>query len=82
MALSGKLQEVCVTKDDDNEVVRTQYFNFSDLSIQDLKIEEEDRIALVYEKLLSSPKDIFSFKHFYQLLSCCVRNKKRVNWTP
>jgi hypothetical protein len=44
MALSGELQETSIVNDD-NDVIHTQFFNFSELNIEGLKVEE-DKIAL------------------------------------
>jgi hypothetical protein len=80
MILNGEFEAVCssTTDNDGNEVVPTQFFNFDDLHIENLKVKNEDKIALINQETLLSSKELFTFGHFCQLLSCCIGDKKRI----
>ncbi len=84
MILNGEFEAVCssTTDNDGNEVVPIQFFNFDDLHIENLKVKNENKIALINQEMLLSSKELFAFGHFYQLLSCCIGDKKRIARTP
>jgi hypothetical protein len=84
MILNGEFEAVCssITDNDGNEVVPTQFFNFDDLHIENLKVKIEDKIAMINQEMLLSSKGLFTFGHFYQIFSCCIGDKKTIARTP